>query len=118
MGHARGCLVLICNMLNVGCFCRGLDLSCEQVGDARRKIWIESLKETKLGMAPALFDHWKIAIKTEQALLPAVVRDRSQNKLTGLERPAGSRAIKLKFQLFDWERIENVFLIFNSSSAS
>ena len=50
----------------------------EKAGDALRKIWIKPLKETKLGVARALFDPWKTPLKLELAWLPAAVQGRSQ----------------------------------------
>jgi len=43
----------------------GGGLPYEKVGYTFRKIWIKPLKKINLGVAQALFDPWKIPLKTE-----------------------------------------------------
>ena len=41
-----------------------LRIQYEKFGKARRKIWINPVKETNMGVAPALFGLWQISRKT------------------------------------------------------
>ena len=57
-GRARANQVLVADVIEQYAVCPGggEDSAYERGGDARRKFWIEPLKETDLGGAQAFFD--------------------------------------------------------------